>query len=94
MGAGFNVTDVMLVGLIIEEITEEVENVPLGDQRSTSMEHRVSQPESSNVSSKNHSTVNNGNLKSSMESLHSLKNDPEAMRYFSVYVNDVKHILF
>ncbi|KAF7805775.1 outer envelope protein 61 [Senna tora] len=67
-------------GLVIEEITEEVENVPSGNLGSSSAEQTVSQPKKSNDSSKSCSTVNNGNSKTTMENLDTFKNDPEAIR--------------
>lgn len=70
----------MLLGLVIEEITEEVENVSSGNFGSSSVEQTVTQPKKSNDSSKSCSTVNNGNLKTNVESLDKLKNDPEAIR--------------
>lgn len=72
----FNLIDNMLVGLVIEEITEEVENAPSGN----SVEHTVGQPKKPDDSSKSCSAITKGNLKTNTEDLNKLKNDPEAIR--------------
>lgn len=64
----------MHVGLVIEEITEDV---PSG---SSSLEQTVVQPKKSGDSSKSYSTANNGNPKTNADSLDALKKDPEAVR--------------
>lgn len=70
----------MHVGLVIEEITEEVENVPSGNNKSSSLEQKVAQPKKSGDSSKSCSIANNGNPKLNTDSLDTLKKDPEAIR--------------
>lgn len=69
----------MHVELVIEEITEVDENVPSGNNRSSS-EQKVDQPKKFGDSSKSKSIANNGNPKSTSESLDALKKDPEAIR--------------
>ncbi|CAJ2654807.1 unnamed protein product [Trifolium pratense] len=66
--------------LVIEEITEEVENVPSGNNRSSSFEQTVDQPQKSSGSSKSSSIANNENPKSKPDSLDTLRKDPEAIR--------------
>lgn len=80
MDVRYNLIDIMHAGLVIEEITEEVENVPLGNSKSSSLEQTVDQPKKSRDSSKSSSIANNGNLKSNSDSLDTLKKDPEAIR--------------
>lgn len=70
----------MHAGLVIEEITEEVENVPSGNNKSSSFEQTVDQQKESGGSSKSSKIVNNGNPKLNSDSLDTLKKDPEAIR--------------
>lgn len=65
----------MLVGLVIEEITEEVEDVP----PKSSLEQTALQKKSGDTS-KSTSTANNRNSKSNADSLDALRKDPEAVR--------------
>ncbi|KAL5065366.1 hypothetical protein RYX36_027103 [Vicia faba] len=53
--------------LVIEEITEEVENVPSGNNRNSSTEQTIDQPKKSGDSSKSYNIANNGNLKSNSD---------------------------
>jgi hypothetical protein len=66
--------------LVIEEITEEVENVLSGNNKSSSFEQTVDQAQKSGGSSKSSSIANNGNPKSKPDSLDTLRKDPEAIR--------------
>lgn len=75
--------------LVIEEITEEDENVPSGNNRSCSSEQKVDQPKKFGDSSKSKSIANNGNPKSTSESLDALKKDPEAIRSFQNFISNV-----
>ncbi|KAJ7948120.1 Outer envelope protein 61 [Quillaja saponaria] len=72
--------------LVIEEITEEAENVPSGNQKTSSVEPPVAQPKETGDPSKSHRTVNNGNRTVNSESLQTLKNDPEAIRSFQSFI--------
>lgn len=54
-------------GLVIEEITEEDQNVRAQNSESSSVEQTVAWPKTSNESSKSSSTVINENLESNME---------------------------
>ncbi|KAK7263495.1 hypothetical protein RJT34_31086 [Clitoria ternatea] len=74
--------------LVIEEITEELENVPSGNVKSSSLEQTVVQPKKSGDSSKSYSTVNGGNPKTNTDSLHTLQKDPEAVRSFQNFVSN------
>ncbi|KAE9620694.1 hypothetical protein Lal_00019325 [Lupinus albus] len=75
-------------GLVIEEITEEVESVPSESNKSSSLKPTVVQPKKSGDSSQSNSTVNNGNPKAYGESLDTLKNDPEAIRSFQNFISN------
>ncbi|KAL5062147.1 hypothetical protein RYX36_023884, partial [Vicia faba] len=73
--------------LVIEEITEEVENVPSGNNRNSSTEQTIDQPKKSGDSSKSYNIANNGNLKSNSGSIETLKKDPEAIRSFQNFIS-------
>ncbi|KAK7257567.1 hypothetical protein RIF29_31622 [Crotalaria pallida] len=75
-------------GLVIEEITEEVESMPSENNKSSSLKPTMVQPKKSGDSSKSHSTVNNGNPKAYAESLDTLKKDPEAIRSFQDFISN------
>ncbi|KAL2328379.1 hypothetical protein Fmac_021806 [Flemingia macrophylla] len=75
-------------GLVIEEITEEVENVPSGNNSSSSMEQTVVQRKKSGDSSRSFSTSNNGIPRSNTNSLDALKKDPEAVRSFQNFISN------
>ncbi|CAJ1979074.1 unnamed protein product [Sphenostylis stenocarpa] len=72
-------------GLVIEEITEEVEHVPSG---SSSSKQTIVQPKKSGDSSKSSSTANNGNPKSNVDSFEALRKDPEAVRSFQNFISN------
>lgn len=74
--------------LVIEEITEEVENVPSGNNSSSSLEQTVVQPKKSGDSSRNFSTTNNGIPRTTTDSLDALKKDPEAVRSFQNFISN------
>ncbi|XP_027346157.1 outer envelope protein 61 isoform X2 [Abrus precatorius] len=73
--------------LVIEEITDEVEAVPSGNNRSP-LEQSVVQPKKYGDSSESSSTTNNGNKKTNADSLDSLKKDPEAVRSFQNFMSN------
>ncbi|KAL5071629.1 hypothetical protein RYX36_022516 [Vicia faba] len=73
--------------LVIEEITEEVENVPSGNNINSSTEQTIDQPKKSGDSSKSYNIANNGNLKSNSDSIDTLKKDPEAIRSFQNFIS-------
>ncbi|KAL5098150.1 hypothetical protein RYX36_002477, partial [Vicia faba] len=77
----------LIMGLVIEEITEEVENVPSGNNRNSSTEQTIDQPKNSGDSSKSYNIANNGNLKSNSDSIDTLKKDPEAIRSFQNFIS-------
>jgi len=65
----------MPVGLVIEEITEEGEDVP----PQSSLEQTVVQKKSSDTSNSS-ITANIGNSKSNADNLDALRRDPQAVR--------------
>ncbi|KAL5065038.1 hypothetical protein RYX36_026775, partial [Vicia faba] len=73
--------------LVIEEITEEVENVPSGNNKNSSTEQTIDQPKKFGDSSKSYNIANNGNLKSNSDSIDTLKKDPEAIRSFQNFIS-------
>ncbi|XP_057455865.1 outer envelope protein 61 [Lotus japonicus] len=73
--------------LVIEEITEEVEDVPSGNNKSSSLEQTVVQPKKSGGSSKSGSIANSGNPKTNTDSIDALKKDPEAIRSFQNFIS-------
>jgi hypothetical protein len=74
-----------LIGLVIEEITEEVETVCSGNHNSSYMEYLGVQPRENGNSSKSQTVVNNGGISTNVESMQALKNDPEAIRFVCVH---------
>lgn len=74
-----------LIGLVIEEITEEVETLGSGIQNSSYMEYSGVQPRENGNSSKSQTAVNNGGITTNLESLQALKDDPEAIRFVCVH---------
>ncbi|KAK7342079.1 hypothetical protein VNO80_25022 [Phaseolus coccineus] len=79
MGGGEQSTS----GLLIEEITEEGEDVP----PPSSLEQTVVQKKSCDTA-KSSSTANNGNPKSNADSLDALRKDPEAVRSFQNFISN------
>ncbi|KAL5076537.1 hypothetical protein RYX36_015521 [Vicia faba] len=77
----------LIMGLVIEEITEEVENVPSGNNRNSSTEQTIDQPKKYGDSSKSYNIANNGNLKSNSDSIDTLKKEPEAIRSFQNFIS-------
>ncbi|KAL4611289.1 hypothetical protein ACB092_08G113200 [Castanea dentata] len=76
-------------GLVIEDITEEVETVSSENHKSSSMEHSVAQPHQNVDSTKSQSAVNRGGIMSNSESLHALKDDPDTIRSFQNFISNV-----
>ncbi|BAT90325.1 hypothetical protein LR48_Vigan08g129600 [Vigna angularis] len=79
MGGGEQLTS----GVVIEEITEEVEDVP----PKSSLEQTAVQKKSGDTS-KSTSNANNGNSKSDADSLDALRKDPEAVRSFQNFIQN------
>ncbi|XP_059429701.1 outer envelope protein 61 [Corylus avellana] len=75
-------------GLVIEEITEEVETLGSGNQNSSYMEYSGVQPRENGKSSKSQTAVNNGGITTNLESLQALKDDPEAIRSFQNFMHN------
>lgn len=80
-----------LIGLVIEEITEEVETVPSANHKSSSTNHSPAQPKESNDISKTRIATKPEILPTNSEHLEALKNNPEAIR-FVLFVNKL-HLL-
>ncbi|KAK1589146.1 hypothetical protein Q3G72_030938 [Acer saccharum] len=73
--------------LTIEEITEEAEAVPSGNNKSSSREYPVTQAQERTYFSKSESRANGGGMTSNPENLQNLKDDPEAIRSFQNYIS-------
>lgn len=73
----------LLVELVIEEITEEA--VSTGNGNCSGSEYSVTQPEESSTRDKSRSGINHEGLTTNSEYLQTLKDDPEAIRFVSVY---------
>ncbi|KAK7404887.1 hypothetical protein VNO78_05925 [Psophocarpus tetragonolobus] len=73
--------------LVIEEITEEDENLPSGNN-SSSLERNVVQPKQSGGSSKNCTTANNEYPETNTDSLETLRKNPEAVRSFQNFISN------
>lgn len=80
-----------LIGLVIEEITEEVETVPSANHKSSSTNHSPAQPKESNDISKTRIAAKPEVLPTNSEHLEAFKNNPEAIR-FVLFVNKL-HLL-
>ncbi|GKV35050.1 hypothetical protein SLEP1_g43369 [Rubroshorea leprosula] len=75
--------------LIIEEITEEEEeNVSSGNHESSSRQYSVKQPQESMGFSKNKSRTNGGDLKTNLEGLEAIRDDPETIRSFQNFISN------
>ncbi|XP_040992619.1 outer envelope protein 61 [Juglans microcarpa x Juglans regia] len=74
-------------GVVIEEITEDVDAaIPANNKRSCT-ENLMVQPQLNN-STKNQSAVNNGGIMTNSEALHALKDDSEAIRSFQNFISN------
>lgn len=76
-------------GLVIEEITEEVETVSSGNRKSSSMKHAVAHPQENGDSTKSQSAGNRGGIMTNSESLQALKDDPDTIRSFQNFISNV-----
>jgi hypothetical protein len=74
-----------LIGLVIEEITEEVETVSSGNRKSSSMKHAVAHPQENGDCTKSQSAGNRGGIMTNSESLQALKDDPDTIRFVCVH---------
>lgn len=83
-----------LIGLVIEEITEEVEAVSSGNDRNSFRESSPRQVDESTGFSKNKGGNGNEGVTTNSESLHALKDDSEAIRsdIFSLHFFFTFHI--
>lgn len=73
-----------LIGLVIEEITEDVDAAIPGNDKRSSTENLTVQSELNNCS-KNQSAVNNRGITTNSEALHALKDDSEAIRLACIH---------
>lgn len=71
-----------LIGLVIEEITEEVGTMTSENLKNSSTEYSVTQPREGVDASNSGSRASSGGLATNSESLQALKDDPEAVRLF------------
>ncbi|KAG6631974.1 outer envelope protein 61 [Carya illinoinensis] len=74
-------------GLVIEEITEDVDAAIPGNDKRSSTENLTVQSELNNCS-KNQSAVNNRGITTNSEALHALKDDSEAIRSFQNFISN------
>ncbi|KAG7950386.1 hypothetical protein I3843_13G109600 [Carya illinoinensis] len=74
-------------GVVIEEITEDVDAAIPGNDKRSSTENLTVQSELTN-SSKNQSAVNNRGITTNSEALHALKDDSEAIRSFQNFISN------
>ncbi|KAA8550120.1 hypothetical protein F0562_001804 [Nyssa sinensis] len=75
-------------GLVIEEITEELETVSAGNlDRCSSSEYSVSQPQKTSGCSKSQTKINSGAPSTGSECLQALKDDPETIRSFQNFIS-------
>lgn len=74
-------------GVVIEEITEDVETLDSGNHKSSNVENLGKQPRENGYSTKSQSAVNNGGITTNSESLQALKDDPEALRAFQKFMD-------
>ncbi|BBH05369.1 Tetratricopeptide repeat-like superfamily protein [Prunus dulcis] len=75
-------------GLVIEEITEEVETLPSANHKSSSTNHSPAQPKESNDISKTRIAAKPEVLPTNSEHLEALKNNPEAIRSFQNFISN------
>ncbi|XP_021892617.1 outer envelope protein 61 isoform X1 [Carica papaya] len=75
-------------GLVIEEITEEVEAVSSGNDRNSFRESSPRQVDESTGFSKNKGGNGNEGVTTNSESLHALKDDSEAIRSFQNFMSN------
>uniref|UniRef100_A0A5B7AIE3 Putative outer envelope protein 61 n=1 Tax=Davidia involucrata TaxID=16924 RepID=A0A5B7AIE3_DAVIN len=74
-------------GLVIEEITEEVETVSAENWERSSTEYSVSQPQETSSCSKSQTEINSGAPSTNSECLQALKDDPETIRSFQNFIS-------
>lgn len=75
-------------GLVIEEITEEVETVSSDKHGSSSTEYSVTQPRETSGFSKSQNETKGGSLTTNTERLQTLKDDPETIRSFQNFMSN------
>lgn len=76
------------IGLVIEEITEEVGTVSSGNHESSSGGYAVTQPQERTDFSQSKSRANGGGLTTNPDSFQGLKDDPETIRFVTTTRKD------
>lgn len=79
----FFVVGPYLIGLVIEEITEDDEAVSSGNNKSPSTEYLVTQSRERTDLSNSECSAKGGGLTSNPEYLRDLKDDPDSIRFVS-----------
>lgn len=77
-----------LIGLVIEEISEEVGTTSSGNHESSSGGYAVTQPQERTNFSQSKSNTNSGGLTTNPDSFQGLKDDPEAIRFVTTTRKD------
>ena len=73
--------DCLIGGLVIEEITEEVETLSSANHKRSSTEYSAAQPQETSDASRTQSTSNTELLSTNSDRLRAFKSDPDAIRY-------------
>lgn len=74
-----------MIGLVIEEITEEEETVSSENYDGSTAKYSVSPPQESSGSSKSQAGINIEAPSTNAECVQALKDDPEAMRFVCLH---------
>lgn len=72
---------VYTIGLVIEEITEEVETISSANLKNSSTEYSVAQPQETRDIPKTQTAADTEVLSNNSERLQALKNDPATLRF-------------
>lgn len=72
---------VYTIGLVIEEITEEVETISSANLKNSSTEYSVAQPQETRDIPKIQTAADTEVLSNNSERLQALKNDPATLRF-------------
>ncbi|KAM1149501.1 hypothetical protein ACFX15_029712 [Malus domestica] len=75
-------------GLVIEELTEEVETVSSANHKRSSTEYSAAQPKETSNASRTQSASNTEFLSTNADRLQDFKSDPEAIRSFQNFISN------